>query len=307
MKSIISLVRICVIVPAGVILLGSLMGCGSAERKVEAKERQSILDTLRKGESHEGGEGSKHGALNVAAGGQAASPATTSTKRGLVRQNVPTDFNPDLESPQIDPTAFVDPLASVIGNVQIGRRVYLAPFSSARGDEGQPIHIGDEANLQDGVVIHALETIEHGRPRPEHTYEVHGKRYAVYIGDRVSLAHQSHVHGPAWIEDDTFVGMQALVFKAHVGRGCVIEPAATVIGVTIPDGRYVPAGSTVTDQGTADNLPKITAAYGFRNINRAVVHVNSSLADGYSGRNSAGNQHPPASGAHGSNQAPASH
>ncbi len=182
----------------------------------------------------------------------------------------------------------MDPLASVIGNVEIGKRVYLAPFSSARGDEGQPIYIGDESNLQDGVVIHALETIDNGRPRPEHTYLVHGQRYAVYIGNRVSLAHQSHVHGPAWIEDDVFLGMQALVFKAHIKRGSVVEPAATIIGVTIPAGRYVKAGSVVTDQNTADRLPRITKNYAFRTINKAVVHVNTSLADGYSGRSSTG-------------------
>ena len=111
-----------------------------------------------------------------------------------------------------------------IGHVEIGRRVYLAPFSSVRGAEGQPIHIGNESNVQDGVVIHALETVAYGKPVWKNTYAVYGQRYAVYIGDRVSLAHQSHVHGPAYIEDDVFVGMQAMVFMSHVGRGTVIEP-----------------------------------------------------------------------------------
>ena len=44
------------------------------------------------------------------------------------RPNVLTDFNPDIESPTIAPTAFVDPQASVIGNVAIGNRVYVAPL-----------------------------------------------------------------------------------------------------------------------------------------------------------------------------------
>ncbi len=287
MNSKVSTLRLCGIGCAGVVLLGSLTACGGgAVKKAEAKERRSILEEIRESRA----AGASHGGGNKAAKSHGAATATLSAERGLVRRNVPTDFNPDLENPTVDSTAWVDPLASVIGNVEIGRRVYLAPFSSVRGDEGQPIHIGNESNLQDGVVIHALETIEHGRPRPEHTYEVYGKRYAVYIGDRVSLAHQSHVHGPAWIEDDTFIGMQALIFKAHIGRGCVIEPAATVMGVTIPDGRYVKAGSTVTDQATADRLPKITSAYAFRTINQAVVHVNTSLADGYLGRGSSGSQ-----------------
>jgi carbonic anhydrase/acetyltransferase-like protein (isoleucine patch superfamily) len=202
----------------------------------------------------------------------------------MLRPNVRTDFNPRTESPRIEASTHVDPMATIIGNVEIGHRVYVAPFVSARGDEGQPIHVGDESNLQDGVVLHALETYSHGEPVPENTYEVQGERYAIYIGERVSLAHQSQVHGPAYIENDVFVGMQALVFKAHIGEGSVIEPAAQVIGVHVPPGRYVPAGLALTEQAAADRLPKITLSYTLGRINRAVVHVNTSLADAYTGR-----------------------
>lgn len=217
-------------------------------------------------------------------------PAVLAPK-GQGRPNVPASFNPDIESPQLDAAAYIDPHASVIGHVEIGKRTYVAPFASARGDEGQPIHIGNESNLQDGVVVHALETVEHGEPILKNTYEVNGKRYAVFIGDRVSLAHQSQVHGPAWVEDNVFVGMQALVFKAHIGKGSVIEPGAKVIGVSVPPGRYVAAGSVLTDQQVADNLPTITESYPFRALNDAVVHVNTSLADGYAGRGTSDKPH----------------
>jgi carbonic anhydrase/acetyltransferase-like protein (isoleucine patch superfamily) len=207
-----------------------------------------------------------------------------SARGGMLRPNVATEFNPDIETPRLGAGSYLDPMASVIGNVHIGDRVYIAPFVSMRGDEGQPIHVGDESNLQDGVVLHALETVSDGRPIPSRTYEVQGHRYAIYVGRHVSLAHQAQVHGPAYVEDDVFVGMQALVFKSHVGRGSVVEPAAAVIGVDVPPGRYVPAGSTLTDQAAADRLPKITSSYAMREINRAVVHVNTALADAYSGR-----------------------
>jgi len=59
--------------------------------------------------------------------------------------------------------------------------------------------------------------------------EYNGEKYAVYVGNHVSLAHQCQVHGPALIDDETFVGMQAFVFKAKVGKDCVIEPAAKII------------------------------------------------------------------------------
>jgi carbonic anhydrase/acetyltransferase-like protein (isoleucine patch superfamily) len=75
--------------------------------------------------------------------------------------------------------------------------------------------------------------------------------------------------------------MQALVFKSWVGRGSVVEPGAKLIGVTVPPGHYVPAGTVLTDQALADKLPLITEDYPFKDLNEAVVHVNTSLARGY--------------------------
>ncbi|MBW1806308.1 MAG: carbonic anhydrase, partial [Deltaproteobacteria bacterium] len=110
---------------------------------------------------------------------------------------------------------------------------------------------------------------------------VGGKRYAVYVGRRVSLAHQAQIHGPAHVDDDTFVGMKVLVFKARVGKNCVIEPGAMVVGVTIGDGRYVSAGMILKDQKDADTLPLITDDYPFKDLNKDVVEVNVNLAAGY--------------------------
>lgn len=233
-------------------------------------------------------------------------------RSGHGRANVLTSFNPDVNLPRFKESAFVDPMASVIGDVQLGGGVYVAPFASLRGDEGQPIALGDETNVQDGVVLHALETESHGQPVANRTYEVNGRKYAVYIGKRVSLAHQSQVHGPARIDDDVFVGMQALVFKSWVGRGSVIEPGAKLIGVTVPPGRYVRAGTVLTDQKLADQLPEITEDYPFKGLNEAVVHVNTSFAEGYgaAARPEPGDSGQAAGGGHGevaSQTAPAEH
>ena len=184
--------------------------------------------------------------------------------------------------PQIDPSTYVHPQASVIGAVSIGKNVMISPQASIRGDEGMPIHIGNDSNMQDGVVVHALETSdEEKRPVEKNLVEVGGKKYAVYIGNRVSLAHQAQVHGPASIGDDTFVGMQSFVFKSKVGSRVVLEPGVRIVGVTIPDGRYVPLGMIVSNQSVADNLPVITDDYVFKNLNEGVVHVNTNLAAGY--------------------------
>jgi len=199
----------------------------------------------------------------------------------MIGKNVKTDFSARVSEPVIDPSSYVHPLAAVIGNVILGKNIMVAPTASVRGDEGQPIYVGDYSNVQDGVVIHALETEVDGKPVEKNLYEVSGKKYAVYVGSGVSLAHQVQIHGPAVVMDNTFVGMKVLVFKSFVGQNCVIEPAAVLMGVKIADGRYVPAGSVIKTQFEADMLPSITPDYPLKDMNRGVLHVNKALAKGY--------------------------
>jgi carbonic anhydrase/acetyltransferase-like protein (isoleucine patch superfamily) len=199
----------------------------------------------------------------------------------MIEKNVVTDFSAKASEPVIDSTTYVHPLAAVIGNVILGKHIMVSPMASVRGDEGQPLYIGDDSNVQDGVVIHALETELNGKPVEKNLYEVNGRKYAVYVGTRVSLAHQVQIHGPAVVMDDSFVGMKSLVFKSFVGKQCVIEPGVILMGVAVPDGRYVSAGSVIKTQEQADQLPEITENYPFRTLNRGVVHVNTALAREY--------------------------
>ncbi len=199
----------------------------------------------------------------------------------MIHKNVVTDFSRKAVEPVVDTTAYIHELAAVIGNVFIGKRVMVSPFASVRGDEGGPLLVNDESNIQDGVIIHALETEHEGHAVEKNLVDHDGKKYAVYVGRRVSLAHQAQIHGPAYVGDDTFIGMQSLVFKSRVGSGCVVEPGCVLLGVTVADGRYVPCGTILKDQSDADDLPDITEDYAFKDLNRGVVHVNTSLADGY--------------------------
>ncbi len=199
----------------------------------------------------------------------------------MIGKNVLTDFSAKVWEPVIDPSAYIHPLAAVIGHVYIGKNVMVSPTACVRGDEGQPLHVGDNSNVQDGVVIHALETEMNGKPIEKNLFEVNGEKYAVYVGNRVSLAHQVQIHGPAAVLDDTFVGMKVLVFRSFVGSGCVIEPGVILMGVKVPDGRYVPVGSVISTQEQADNLPRITESYAMKDLNTGVVHVNTHLAKGY--------------------------
>jgi carbonic anhydrase/acetyltransferase-like protein (isoleucine patch superfamily) len=199
----------------------------------------------------------------------------------MLHENVITDFCSKESTPEVDATACVHPLAIVIGRVLIGKNVMVSPFASVRGDEGAPLFLGDDSNVQDGVIIHALETEHKGHPIKKNQVTVQGKDYAVYVGKRVSLAHQTQIHGPALVGDDTFVGMKALVFKAKIGKNCVIEPGCIVMGVSVADGRYIPAGTVLKDQGVANDLPVITDNYPFKDLNKGVVNVNTSLSKEY--------------------------
>jgi carbonic anhydrase/acetyltransferase-like protein (isoleucine patch superfamily) len=189
-----------------------------------------------------------------------------------IAPNPVTSFMPAAYMPNINKTAHIHPYASVIGAVIMGDNVMVAPFASIRGDEGTPIFIGKGSNIQDGVNIHGLKQ----------SYVNHDNRnYSVYIGENVSLAHQSQVHGPAKIGNNVFVGMQSLIFKSEIADNVVIEPSANIIGVKIPPNRYVPAGETIKTQQQADALPVITPDYKFRELNHEVTSVNKELASGY--------------------------
>ncbi len=61
----------------------------------------------------------------------------------------------------------------------------------------------------------------------------------------------------------------------------MVEPGCIVMGVKVPDGRYVPAGTVLKSQEAADKLPEITDSYPLKDLNKGVVHVNTSLATGY--------------------------
>ena len=81
---------------------------------------------------------------------------------GWVAPNVKTTFNQDIDVPVIARTARIHPLAAVNGSVIIGEHISVAPGASIRGDEGEHIFIGDDSNVQDGVVVHGLETFKGG-------------------------------------------------------------------------------------------------------------------------------------------------
>lgn len=122
--------------------------------------------------------------------------------------------------PRIAPSAYIDPSAQVIGDVQIGERSSVWPLAVLRGDVNA-IRIGEETNIQDNSVLHG-QTGE----------------YPVSIGNRVTVGHSTVLHG-CTVEDDCLIGIGAILLNgARIGRGSVVAA-----GSLVPEDAVIPPGS----------------------------------------------------------------
>lgn len=167
-------------------------------------------------------------------------------------------------------TSFIDPSATIEGDLRIGDEVFVGPFATVRTG-GTTLRIDHHSDLQDNTLLDA------------------GVGREIAIGERVIVAHGASVVGPARVGADggqaAFVGFNALV------QGAVVEPDAMVSalarvgpGVTLRSGRKVLPGRNVTTQQQADD-----PALGFvadvtdddRRFMAGVIHVNDELGAGY--------------------------
>jgi carbonic anhydrase/acetyltransferase-like protein (isoleucine patch superfamily) len=181
--------------------------------------------------------------------------------------------------PEVATTAYVHPTATVIGRVQIGERVFIGPHAVVRADEPGPdgtvgpVVIGEAANIQDCVVIHAIGGT------------------GVTIGARTSIAHGAVVHGPCRIGAGCFVGFNSVVFRATLGDGVVVMHQSLVEGVEVPAGFLAPSMTAVrsaSDVLGLERVPTETVAFA-----ENVVDVNVFLAEaGRSFQLSAGRETP---------------
>jgi carbon dioxide concentrating mechanism protein CcmM len=183
----------------------------------------------------------------------------------------PTPWSQDLAEPNIHATAFIHAFSNVIGDVEIGANVIVAPGTSIRADEGAPFHIGENTNIQDGVVIHGLEQ---GRVIGDDKRE-----YSVWVGKDACITHMALIHGPCYVGDKSFIGFRSTVFNARVGAGCIVMMHALVQDVEIPPGKYVPSGAIITSQQQADRLPDVQGAD--KDFAHHVVGINQALRAGY--------------------------
>ena len=121
-------------------------------------------------------------------------------------------------APTIDPTAFVAPTASLVGDVTIEAGASVWYGAVLRGDYS-PIVVREGANVQDGAVIHAAP----GSPTE--------------VGPGATVAHLCVVHG-AILEEECLVANGAIVLDgARIGARSLVAA-----GSLVPAGREIPPG-----------------------------------------------------------------
>jgi len=80
--------------------------------------------------------------------------------------------------PRLGERVFVDPAATVIGDVVLGDDVSVWPGTVIRGDVNY-IRIGARSNIQDGTIIHVTHDGPYGKPGG----------FATVIGADVTIGH----------------------------------------------------------------------------------------------------------------------
>jgi carbonic anhydrase/acetyltransferase-like protein (isoleucine patch superfamily) len=122
--------------------------------------------------------------------------------------------------PRLGNDCFLADNATIVGDVIIGDRCSIWFNAVVRGDV-HSIRIGNNVNIQDGVVVHC-------------TYKI----APVSIGNNVSIAHNAIVHG-CTIHDNVLVGMGSILMD-HV----VVESNSIIAaGALVTKGTKIESGS----------------------------------------------------------------
>lgn len=175
--------------------------------------------------------------------------------------------NPSGHLPQIHQSAYIDQTAIICGKVIIHANVFVGPYAVIRADETdengdmEPIVIGANSNIQDGVVIHSKAGA------------------AVQIGENSSIAHRSIIHGPCVIGTRVFVGFNSVLFNCKIGNNSAIRHNAVVDGCDLPSNFYVPAMSYINAKTDLAAYPPIDVS--ITEFSESVVTTNIELVQGY--------------------------
>ena len=138
--------------------------------------------------------------------------------------------------PVIDPSSFVHKEATIIGNVIIGKKVYIGPGASIRGDWGK-ITVKDGCNVQDNCTIHIFP----------------GKD--VILQENAHIGHGAIIHG-ANIGKNTLVGMNSVIMDdCNIGDECIIGALCFIKGeMNIPNRKIVVGNPAIIKGEVSDEM-----------------------------------------------------
>jgi carbonic anhydrase/acetyltransferase-like protein (isoleucine patch superfamily) len=138
--------------------------------------------------------------------------------------------------PQVAPSVFLAPTATIVGDVHIGDDSGIWFGVILRGDVNR-IRIGCRTNLQDGTIVH-----------------VTSGTHPTVIGDGVTVGHGVKLHG-CTIADGCLIGIGAIVLDgAVIGEESMVAAGTLVVPGTIVPPRSLVVGSpgkvrrTLTDE-----------------------------------------------------------
>jgi len=126
--------------------------------------------------------------------------------------------------PVVDPSSFVHPQASLIGDVIVGPHCYVGPSASLRGDFGR-IVLAAGCNVQDCCVLHsfpAKDTRLEEEAHIGHGAVLHG----CAIGRRALIGISAIVMDDVLVEEEAFVGA-----GSFVRAGFVVPRRTLVTGI----------------------------------------------------------------------------
>lgn len=126
--------------------------------------------------------------------------------------------------PVVDPTAFVHPTASLIGDVIVGPGCLVGPGASLRGDIGQLI-LKAGCNVQDNCTLHCF-------PGKNVLVEEDGHIGHGAVLHSCTIRRNAMVGMLAVVMDDAVIGEEAFVAAlTFVKAGMIVEPRTLVAGI----------------------------------------------------------------------------
>ncbi|QOC22520.1 gamma carbonic anhydrase family protein [Wenzhouxiangella sp. AB-CW3] len=127
--------------------------------------------------------------------------------------------------PRIGRHVWIDPAATVIGDVELGDDVSIWPGAVLRGDVNR-ITVGHRTNIQDGSICH----VTHDGP-----YTPGGE--PLVLGEDITVGHGAVLHA-CRIGDRCLIGMSALVLDGAVIEDDVMLAAGSLVspGKTLKSG-----------------------------------------------------------------------